>query len=194
MKTFIYSLLFSALLFGFHTEPTSYQLDIGHTYIGFDVERFWVGEVSGRFNEAAAHITMTGEDISTLQVDATIQSASLDSNNDIRDGHLKGQLWLDAETHPTIHFKSTNVSQSEEGQYLMEGDFTIKGITNQVSFPIEVQGPFKDPTQNITLGLKAEFTIDRFDYGLQFNKTMDNGELFIGREVKIKIRALAIEK
>ncbi|MEL7247712.1 MAG: YceI family protein [Bacteroidota bacterium] len=108
--------------------------------------------------------------------------------------HLKGQLWLDAETHPTIHFKSTKVTQTEEGQYLIESDFTIKGITNKVSFPIDVQGPFKDPTQNITLGLKAEFTIDRFDYGLQFNKTMDNGELFIGREVKIKIRALAIEK
>ena len=77
---------------------------------------------------------------------------------------------------------------------MIESDFTIKGITNKVSFPIDVQGPFKDPTQNITLGLKAEFTIDRFDYGLQFNKTMDNGELFIGREVKIKIRALAVEK
>lgn len=194
MKSLIYPLLLSCLVFSFQIEPTSYQLDNGHTYIGFDVERFLVGEVSGRFNEAEASITMAGEDLTTLQVDATIQVNSLDSNNDIRDGHLKGQLWLDAETHPTIQFTSTAVRQEGEDQYVMEGDFTIKGITNQVSFPIEVLGPFKDPTQNVTLGLKAEFTIDRFDYGLQFNKTMDNGDLFIGREVKIKIRALAIEK
>lgn len=192
MKSFYYLFFISVLLFSVQTEPSSYRLDPGHTYVGFDVERFLVGEVSGRFNDCSADIQMSGEDPSTLQVEATIQTNSLDSNNDIRDGHLKGEMWLHAEAHPTIHFRSTSVYQ-EGDQYIMKGDFTIKGITNQVEFPIEVLGPYKDPTQSTTLGLKAEFSIDRFDYGIQFNKTMDNGELFIGREVKIKIRALAIQ-
>ncbi len=192
MKSFYYLFFISVLLFSVQTEPSSYRLDPGHTYVGFDVERFLVGEVSGRFNDCSADIQMSGEDPSTLQVEATIQTNSLDSNNDIRDGHLKGEMWLHAEEHPTIHFRSTSVFQ-EGDQYMMKGDFTIKGITNQMEFPIEVLGPYKDPTQSTTLGLKAEFSIDRFDYGIQFNKTMDNGELFIGREVKIKIRALAIQ-
>lgn len=192
MKSLLYLFFVSVLLFSVQTEPTSYRLDPGHTYVGFDVERFLVGEVSGRFNECEANIMMTGEDLTSLQVEATIQTNSLDSNNDIRDGHLKGEMWLHTEAHPTIHFRSTAVRQEGE-QYIMSGDFTIKGITNQVEFPVEVLGPYKDPTQNVSLGLKAEFSIDRFDYGIQFNKTMDNGELFIGREVKIKIRALAIQ-
>lgn len=192
MKHLSYLLLITVLLFNAQTEPDSYRLDPGHTYIGFDVERFLVGEVSGRFNECTANILMSGEDPRTLQVDATIQTNSIDSNNDIRDGHLKGEMWLHAEAHPTIHFRSTSVYQ-EGDQYMMKGDFTIKGITNQVEFPIEILGPYQDPTKTTTLGLKAEFSIDRFDYGIQFNKTMDNGELFIGREVKIKIRALAVQ-
>ena len=76
----------------------------------------------------------------------------------------------------------------------MEGDLTIRGITKPIEFPVEVLGPMKDPTQKIALGLKANLTIDRFDYGIQFNKTMDNGSLFIGNEVKLKLRALAYKE
>lgn len=194
MKTLFYLLVASSLFWNTQTEPVTYQLDTGHTFVGFDVERFMVGEVSGWFEDFTATITMEGEDYTTLQVNTTIQAESLDSNNDIRDSHLKGGMWLATEMYPTITFQSTAVREEKPGEYVMDGDFTIKGVTNTVSFPVEILGPFKDPTQKMTLGLKADFSIDRFDYGIQFNKTMDNGELFIGREVKIKIRALAYQE
>lgn len=174
------------------TEP--YQLDQGHTHIGFDVERFLVGEVSGRFNEFSANVSMNGNDYNSLQLDATIQVNSIDSNNKTRDGHLKGKMWLDAANYPTIHFKSTALEKDENDHYTMSGDFTIKGITNKVKFPITISGPFKDPTRQTAIGIKADFVINRFDYGINFGKKMGNGELFIGKDVKIKIRALAYKK
>ncbi len=180
------------LCLGFKSKPDTYTLDVGHTYIGFDVERFLVGEVSGRFNDFSAQISMEDQDPTTLQLNATIQVGSLDSNNAIRDGHLKGENWLDAAAYPEITFASSEVIKNEQGGYNISGDFTIHGVTKKVTFPMEVLGPFKDPTQKIALGIKADFTIDRFDYGIAFNRKMDNGSFFIGNEVKIKIRALAL--
>ncbi len=170
-----------------------YSIDVGHTHIGFDVERFFVGEVSGRFNDFSASISMDGEDATTLQLDAAIKVASLDSNNETRDGHLKGKIWLDAESHPEIHFKSKSVSKKGDG-YIMKGDFTIKGVTNEVEFPVVISGPYVDPTRTTTIGIKADFVINRFDYGIAFDRKLKNGSFFIGKDVKIKIRALAAKK
>ena len=188
----VFSLLCIALvLFSFTIKPDTYTLDVGHTYLGFDIERFMVGEVSGRFNDFSGKLSMEGDDYSTLQMEAVIQVNSIDSNNETRDGHLKGQIWLDAATYPEIRFVSKKVTQDAEGKYMMTGNFTIKGVTKEVNFPIEILGPFKDPTQTTTVGVKGDFVIDRFDYNIALDKKMSNGSFFIGKDVKIKIRALA---
>ncbi len=177
------------------TSDTSekYGLDVGHTYIGFDVERFLVGEVTGRFNEFTGSLSMSGEDATSLQVNVTINTNSLDTNNDTRDGHLKSPMWLDTAQHEQINFTSKSVSKKGDS-YEMSGELTIKGITKTVSFPVEILGPFQDPTKQTAIGIKADLMIDRFDYGIKFNKKMDNGSFFIGNEVKIKIRALAYKQ
>ncbi|MEM7572495.1 MAG: YceI family protein [Bacteroidota bacterium] len=189
------SLLWLGFLFSLplNAQTVQYQLDAGHTYIGFDVERFLVGEVSGRFNKFSAVISMQADDLSSSQAEVVIQASSLDSNNDIRDGHLRGELWLDTATHPEIHFKSTAIDTTENGELMMSGDFTIKGVTQMVRFPVEILGPFTDPTQHVALGFKADFSINRFDYGIAFDRQMEEGVPFIGEEVKIKIRALAYQ-
>jgi polyisoprenoid-binding protein YceI len=195
-KTTLFTFIFlcATALVGFtNLTKDSYQLDVGHTYIGFDVERFLVGEVSGRFNDFSASIEMEGDNFTTLQLTATVQVASIDSNNKTRDGHLKAPIWLDEKNHPEIKFTSTSVEKSGEG-YTMKGDFTIKGTTKQVEFPVIFKGPFVDPTGSNTLGIQADFTINRFDYGINLSKKLKDGSYFIGEDVKIKIRALAIKK
>ncbi|MDY8137100.1 YceI family protein [Aquimarina sp. 2201CG5-10] len=184
-------LLASFITISFNTIYDSYVLDPGHTYIGFDVERFMVGEVSGRFNEFSGNVNIQDKDISTLKVNVKIKTNSLDTNHKTRDGHLKGQIWLYTEKYPEISFISNTVKKNKNNEYMMEGDLTIRGITNTIQFPIEVLGPFTDPTKKETIGIKADIVIDRFNYGIQLNKKMDNGSLFIGKDVKIKIRALA---
>lgn len=171
----------------------TFQLDAGHTHIGFDVERFMVGEVSGRFNEFVANIDMNDEDFTTLKLSATIEVASIDSNNKVRDGHLKAPIWLDEKNHPEIKFVSTSVVKKGDN-YIMKGNFTIKGTTKQVEFPVVFKGPFTDPTGSNTIGIQADFVINRFDYGINLSKKLKDGSYFIGEDVKIKIRALAIKK
>lgn len=187
-------LVIAIVSLGFMSNNIVYILDKGHTHIGFEVERFLVGEVTGRFNDFSAGINMEGDDYSTLKMSAVIKVNSLDSNNETRDGHLRGEMWLNAEKHPEITFISSQVNKQTNGSYVMTGNLTIKGITNNVEFPIEILGPFKDPTQREALGIKANFSINRFDYGVQFNKKMDNGLYFIGDKVNIKIRALAYKE
>lgn len=179
-------------LASFTTLKDSYKLDVGHTYVGFDVERFMVGEVSGRFNEFTANLKMEGDNYNSLELEATINVNSIDSNNKIRDGHLKSETWLYANKYPNIKFRSSKI-YNKKNQLIMKGNFTIRGITKEVEFPIEVIGPFKDPTQKTTIGLKADFIINRFDYGINLSKKLSNGSYFIGKDVKIKIRALAIK-
>lgn len=177
----------------FSQTKNNFQLDVGHTHIGFDVERFMVGEVSGRFNEFEAFISMKDNDFTTLQLTATIKVASIDSNNKVRDGHLKAPIWLDEKNHPEIKFVSTSVEKKDD-TYIMKGDFTIKGTTKKVEFPIVFKGPFTDPTGSNTMGIQVDFVINRFDYGINLSKKLKDGSYFIGEDVKIKIRALAIKK
>ncbi|MEO0570485.1 MAG: YceI family protein [Bacteroidota bacterium] len=185
---FLFFICFSTQLFS-----QNYTLDQGHTYFGFSVERFLVGEVVGRFDTFEASFSIQGDDLTALQFKCAIDVNSINSNNATRDGHLKGALWLDAENYPEIHFVTSKI-EKKENVYTIKGEFTIKGVTKTVEFPATLLGPFKDPTQKTAIGIQAEFPINRFDYGISFNKKMDNGSFFIGDTVDITIRALAYQE
>ncbi len=192
LKSVVFILLissFSIALFG----QTSYQLDTAHTFVNFGVERFMVGEVTGRFNGFEGTVVYNPEDLSQTTIDVTISVKSIDTGLDIRDGHLKSAIWLDAENHPKMTFKSKKIAQSE-GQTMITADLTIRGITQEVTFPVVMKGPFKDPTQANTLGLSADLIVNRQDFGISMDKKMMNGHSFIGDEVKISIRALAMTR
>lgn len=150
-----------------------------------------VGEVSGRFNEFKGEIHYNPDDLSSFKADVTIQTKTIDTGMEVRDGHLRGKIWLDVETYPEIRFASKKLEQKED-QLMLTADLTIHGVTKEVVFPIEILGPFKDPTQTTSLGLKGGLTINRQDYGIAFSRLMDNGKLFIGNEVRIDIQALAV--
>ena len=186
----LFLLVISLSGFQFQSNENVYHLDSGHTYIGFDVERFLVGEVTGRFNDFSGSVNMTNGDLTSIKINATIQTKSLDTNNETRDNHLKGEMWLNVSEYPQIKLVSTEIKKTADG-FLMSGNLTIKEVTNQINFPLIVKGPFKDPTKKVALGLSADLVINRFDYDIKFNQKMDNGSFFIGDEVKIKLRALA---
>ena len=172
---------------------STYQIDPTHTFVNFEVERFMVGEVTGRFNEFEGSVVYDPDDLAQANIDVTIQVKSIDTGLEIRDGHLKSNIWLNAEKYPEIKFKSKKVYLSGE-QILIAADLTIHGITKELTFPVTIKGPFMDPTQTTTLGLSADLIINRQDFGILMDKKMINGHSFIGNEVKISIRALAALK
>jgi len=173
------------------SQAQEFKLDPGHTLIEFNVERFMVGEVTGKFNDFEGLIRLDQND-ELKDAYVTIQTESLDTDHDVRDGHLKGGTWLDVENYPEIKFESSNIKQ-ENNQFWIEGDLTIKGQTKKMVIPFELKGPFVDPTGATTIGLTGDLVINRQDFGIQFSRVMDNGELFIGNEVRIRIRALALQ-
>ncbi|MEM7551480.1 MAG: YceI family protein [Bacteroidota bacterium] len=192
MKTGMY--LFVSLLLNYvaHAQ-VEYTLDPAHTLIEFNAERFMIGEVTGKFKDFEGILILNSESKALEKVNINIITESLDTDHEVRDGHLRSNTWLDAETYPAISFKSEKIWQ-ENDQWNISGELTIKEQSNNVKFPFEMQGPFKDPTGALTIGLSGDLKINRQDYGIKFSRIMDNGELFIGNDVNIRIRALAIAK
>ena len=190
LKAIIFLLLVCVYISGY--AQSEYVLDPSHTLIQFNVERFMVGEVTGVFTQFDGNVKLNlARELESSNV--IIKVESLDSNYETRDGHLKGPTWLDAGQFKEIEFVSQKVYQVAN-QWYIDGFLTIKGVKKMVSFPFDIKGPFKDPTGALTMGLAGDLKINRQDYGITFSKLMDNGELFIGNDVIIKIRALAIAK
>ncbi|MEO1049781.1 MAG: YceI family protein [Bacteroidota bacterium] len=167
----------------------TFEIDPGHTAVTIEVKRFSVVDVVGRFNKVEGKINL-GENPTDISTEITIDVNSYDSNNEGGEQAVKSPAFLDAANYQTIKFISKRI-EKKGGQYLATGDLTIHGVTNEVSFPFDFTGPFKDPTGLNTVGVKASLTINRQDYGIKFSRKLSNGQEFIGNEVKIELNVLA---
>lgn len=196
IKTQILSLILFVSVLPFNitaqTNGSIFRIDPGHTNISFSVERFGMVMVTGRFTEVSGTVQYLEESPAATSADITIAVNSLYSGHEVRDGHLKGETWLHAEKFPEITFKSTALKENGD-QHLVSAELTIHGVTNEVSFPVEIRGPYTDPTKTNTISIRGDLIIDRQDYGISFSRTLDNGKLFIGNEVKIHFDALAAQ-
>ncbi len=166
-----------------------YDIDASHSTIGFAVKHLVVGTTSGFFGDYAGTITYDPKDLSSFKAEATIQSKSINTSNEKRDEHLSGTDFFDVVKFPTLTF----VSKSFDGTTLI-GDLTIKGVTKEVSIPLSVAGPVKGMMGDDVIGLSGQLTINRQDYGVNWNKTLDAGGLAVGNEVMITINLEAHKK
>lgn len=173
--------------------PVTYNIDASHSEVGFDVKHFF-SKVHGSFKEFSGTIVFDAADVKNIKVDATAKSASVFTNNDKRDGHLRGADFFAADSLPNITFKSTSVKANGKDKYLVTGDFTLRGVTKQVTFNGEFLGAGSVGVGGQAWGTKAGFTasavINRKDFGMNWNKTLDQGGLMLGEDVTI---TLAIE-
>ena len=117
----------------------------------------------------------------------TIQAASISTNEPKRDEHLKTPDFFDVANQPTITFKSTSVKPTGKDTYEVTGNLTLRGVTKQIALPVTFLGEGKDPWGNEKMGFELETTLNRKDYGISWNKTLDQGGLLLGDEVKVQI-------
>jgi polyisoprenoid-binding protein YceI len=164
----------------------TYTFDKGHTTVGFQV-RHIVTNVGGRFRDFAGTIQIDRAKPESSSVEFTIQAASIDTSEAKRDEHLKSPDFFDVANHPTITFKSTAVKPTGKDTYAVTGDFTMRGVTKQITLPVTVLGEAKDPWGNEKIGFETGTTINRKEYGINWSKTLDNGGLLVGDEVKVQI-------
>jgi polyisoprenoid-binding protein YceI len=162
-----------------------FKVDHAHTNIGFSVKHMVVAKTTGSFNDFTASLELDPADMSSFKVTATIQAASIDTNNQGRDNHLRSADFLDVANHPTITFESSMLS-TMGGEHVLHGDLTIRGVTQSVEIPIELVGPVM-AMGNTVVGFAGELTINRHDYGVSWSRTLDNGGLVVADEVEIEV-------
>ena len=162
-----------------------FKVDHAHTNVGFAVKHMVIAKTTGAFTDFDATLEVDPEDMSTFSVMATIQAASIDTNNDRRDNHLRSADFLDVANHPTITFESSKLS-TMGGKHVLHGDLTIRGVTQAVEIPIEIVGPVM-AMGNTVVGFAGSLTINRHDYGVSWSRSLDNGGLVVADEVEIEV-------
>jgi polyisoprenoid-binding protein YceI len=170
-----------------------WQFDPYHTQIEFSAKHLGMMTVSGLFLETNATGYIDPDHPEASSVDITIQAASIRTHHEIRDNDLRSSNFLDANTYPTIHFKSTRIEQAGQDRYTMTGDLTIKGTTRPVTLNVVKYGEFTDPNMGHRIGYSAEGQINRKDFGMAFNALLD-GKWIVSDEVKIMIEGEFVEQ
>ncbi|MBS1618507.1 MAG: polyisoprenoid-binding protein [Bacteroidetes bacterium] len=172
----------------------SWTLDKTHSSINFSVSHMVVSEATGNFKDFSGEVKSEKSDFSDLGVNFTIKVASINTDDEKRDGHLKSPDFFDAAKFPDITFKSTNIKKINDKKYELTGDLTMKGVTKKVTWEVKYNGTVKDPYGNNRAGFKATTTVDRKDYGVSWNKTLDAGGVAVGDDVTITVNAELVKK
>ncbi|MDX2301514.1 MAG: YceI family protein [Microscillaceae bacterium] len=158
-----------------------------HCKIGFSVRHFGISETEGFFHKYEGTIHTETEDFSDAQIEFKVEVDSIDTQDAARDEHLKSADFFDAGQFPILHFKSTRMEVVVPQQYKLHGDLTMRSITNPVMLDVEFGGIVpKDPFGNTKAGFLVEGKINRKDWGITWNRTLDFGGLAVGEIVKIK--------
>ena len=183
------SLLFITVLAvsSLFAQKTGWNLDKAHSSVGFSVKHMVISEVTGNFKDFDVSFKSTKSDFTDVSVDATIKVGSINTDNEKRDGHLKTDDFFNAEKFPVITFKSASFEKVGDNKYKITGDLTIRDVTKKVTFDATYNGSIKAPWGAQIYSWKATVAINRFDFGLKWNKAIEAGGLIAGDTVNITL-------
>lgn len=171
----------------------TYTPDPAHTTVGFSARHFVITKVRGHFKEFSATIMYDEQDITKSSMQGTIKVASIDTSNQKRDDHLRSGDFFDAAKFPEITFRSTRVEKRGDA-YVMVGPLTIRDVTKEVAVPFNLTGKVQDPGGKERVGFDAYLKINRKDFGVSWDKKMDNGSLIVSDDIDIELLVEAIKK
>lgn len=171
-----------------------YQIDSAHSSAHFSVRHMMISNVRGEFTKLSGTVIYDSESPANSSVDAEIEAASINTREPQRDAHLKSADFLDVERFPLITFQGMEIS-GHGTEWKVKGDLTIHGVTRRVT--LDVDGPTpetKDPWGNLRIGASMTTKIERKDFGLTWNSTLEAGGVLVGDEVKISIDLEAVRQ
>lgn len=178
--------------FGAYAATMTWGLDKAHSEVSFNVQHMKISEVTGTFEEYDASITTNGQDnFESADVSVTIDASSVNTENKKRDKHLRGKDFFNVEKYPEITFNADGmekVGMTEDGnaKYKLEGKMTMHGQTQQETFTAIHNGTVKDPfSKKPKAGWQIRGTVNRYDYGLKWDKTTEAGNLIVGKKVDV---------
>jgi polyisoprenoid-binding protein YceI len=167
----------------------SWLIDDVHSHISFSVRHMMVTTVRGQFKKYRGVVHLDSDDFTKSTFEGEIEVASIDTGNAQRDDHLRNSDFFDAPNHPKITFKSRSVEPKGEGEYVVRGDLTIRGVSRPVALDVEYHGTSKNPWGKTVAGVSARGSIDRKEFGVSYNAVLEAGGVAIGDKVKIEIDA-----
>lgn len=174
---------------------TKWAVDPTHSEVGFKVKHLMFTNVSGSFNLFTVHAETADEDFNNAKVDFSAEVASVSTNNEQRDEHLKSADFFDAAAFPKITFTATKYSSVDnDGSYELTGDLTLHGVTKPVTLSVEFGGVIKDPWGNIKAGFTINGKINRKDFGLNWNAVLETGGVMVSEDVRINAEIQLIKQ
>lgn len=166
----------------------TWKLDPAHSSADFKVKHMMISNVKGSLTGMTGVLHEDPSDPSRSTVEATIDVSTLSTGDPQRDGHLKSPDFFEVEKYPTMTFKSTAVKRTGDGEYEVDGDLTMHGVTKPVTFKVEgPSAPGKDPWGNTRIGLSATTKLNRKDFGLSWNSPLETGGVLVGEHVTVTL-------
>jgi polyisoprenoid-binding protein YceI len=174
-------------------ETGEYELDKAHTSVEFVARHLMISKVRGRFNDFSGVIDIA-EKPEDSSVVVTIDAGSVSTGDAQRDGHLTSPDFFHAESFPNIVFRSTKVEQSKGGDWKVKGDLTVRDVTKPVVLDVEFEGSHPTPWGTTPIGFSASTELDREDFGLTWNQTLETGGVLVGKKIRIELNVEATRK
>jgi len=187
-RAFVIALLAAVAAGPAAAAESAWEIDPAHSSVQFSVRHMMVSNVRGEFRKVSGTVRGDETDPTKAQVEATIDTTSIDTRNEKRDSHLKSADFLDTEKFPTMTFKSKKIEKTGDHRYRVTGDLTLHGVTREVA--LDVEGPsavVKDPMGNVHVGATATAKLNRQDFGITWSKALDGGGVMVGDDVDVTI-------
>ena len=182
INTILAIVLFAAASFA---QSTIWKFDKAHSQVKFNVTHLVISEVTGYFRTFDGTVKTNGEDFTDAQIEFTIETQSIDTDNEKRDNHLKSDDFFNAEKFPQLKFKSKSMKKVGNNKYKLTGDLTIRDVTKQVELNVVYGGMANDGYGNKKAGFKITGTVNRFDYNLKWNALLEAGGAVVGSDVEM---------
>jgi polyisoprenoid-binding protein YceI len=184
----------TAIATDLRTLTGTYTLDVAHSRIGFVARHAMVTKVRGAFNEFTGEAVIDGDAPEKSTVAVTVDVASIDTRNSMRDDHLRTNDFLDIERFPELTFVSTKVAHLGGDDFEITGDLTIKGVTKSITLPLEFQGAATDPFGNERIGFEGSTSIQRSEFGITYNAALETGGVLVSDKIALEFEISAIKQ
>jgi polyisoprenoid-binding protein YceI len=186
MKKLLFAFALAAAANG--SQAQSWNLDKSHSSLSFSVEHMVVSETEGTFKNYNVDVQSSKPDFTDAQISFEAEVGSINTENEMRDNHLKSDDFFNAEKFPKISFKSSSLKKISDKKYVLEGDLSIRDVTKKVKLDVTYGGTIKDPYGMTRAGFRVSGSINRFDYNLKWSNKLDNGGLMVGENVNLDIK------
>jgi polyisoprenoid-binding protein YceI len=181
------------------TSPTTliptgtWSVDPAHSKVGFAVKHMGIATVRGEFKEFSGTLEIA-EDTAKSRMYGTVKTASIDTNDEQRDAHLRSADFFDAQANPEITFESTRIEPINEKTLRVTGNLTMNGVTKEITLDSQVLGVDVDPWGNQRVGMEVTGELSRGDFGMTFNQAMGSGNMLVGDKVRLALDISAVKQ